>query len=261
MRWVKVNANTLKALGCSDPMSRVEAYLWLIMHSNAGRFSYSLRYLGNAWGWSFSAVRRFLDLLSNAGFIRPETASETKVKQKRHRKGTENETANYLILPHKAGSSETGFETKVKQKRHKLETLSDTKRLDKEDLDLNPPIVPPRGKIKKQVEPVEFPESLDTEACREAWSLWTAYRKDRGIGYKSALSASQQLRRWADRPEEFPAAIKFSIAQGYQGIFPDKSQGRTRHWREEQEATLRSWWNEEDQRVQGASKERLEVAK
>lgn len=69
-----------------------------------------------------------------------------------------------------------------------------------------------------------FPQKLDTPLCRASWAEWIAYRKDAKIKpYKSEASIKQQLSRLSELgPERMVAAIRYSIAQGYQGIYEER---------------------------------------
>lgn len=75
-----------------------------------------------------------------------------------------------------------------------------------------------------QAEEITFPPVLDTPDCRTEWSRWLGHKAKRREGYKSEDSQEAQLRRCAKlfvTPERFLAAIEFSIAQNYSGIFEE----------------------------------------
>ncbi len=77
-------------------------------------------------------------------------------------------------------------------------------------------------KIKKEKpkpEVLVFPEKLDNEPCRNAWNSWLEHKKSRGERYKSVQSQQQKLKEWAEAPDEFIAAINFSMGNNWAGIF------------------------------------------
>lgn len=83
-----------KSIFKSTPLSKREAFIWLIQNSSQGEISCSLRYLGNVWQWNFLSVKRFLEKLESELLIEIySTSKHTKVK-----------ICNYesLILPIKA---------------------------------------------------------------------------------------------------------------------------------------------------------------
>ncbi|NLX55655.1 MAG: hypothetical protein GXY58_11120 [Planctomycetaceae bacterium] len=75
---------------------------------------------------------------------------------------------------------------------------------------------------------IEWPPELDTPECRMAWAEWVAYKTERGEGYKSAMSGRKVLaakRGWG--AARFVAAIDWSIASNYAGIWEKKKDGAT----------------------------------
>lgn len=87
--------------------------------------------------------------------------------------------------------------------------------------------LPPKG--KRATRPTitaadcTFPPELDTPAARDAWGRWLTYKSDRGERYKSRDSATAQLDRFARAgPDRFVAAVAYSIAQNYAGIYEEK---------------------------------------
>lgn len=66
-----------------------------------------------------------------------------------------------------------------------------------------------------------FPSELETEAFQSAWMDWTAYRREAKLKVYTPIGVKKQLNRLV---KEFGhdgaiAAIEFSIANGYQGIY------------------------------------------
>lgn len=85
-----------------------------------------------------------------------------------------------------------------------------------------------KGKNDKNISPggdeITFPSVLDSPQCRTEWSRWLGHKAKRREAYKSLDSQEAQLRRCAKlcvTPERFMAAIEFSIAQNYSGIFEE----------------------------------------
>jgi hypothetical protein len=84
----------------------------------------------------------------------------------------------------------------------------------------------PRGQMGLEV----FPADLDTEPFRAAWSDWLADRAERRLPRYTARARDMQLKRLAALgPARAVAAIEWSIAQGYKGIFesPDVKAAKT----------------------------------
>lgn len=115
---------------------------------------------------------------------------------------------------------------RVKKHRQKCNAARVTKRVTKalpeeeeeEENNKNPPT--------PLIEKISFPESLRSQACRDAIEEWIAYRREIGKPLKSAKSPHEILNRFADAGEtRLIEAVRFSIAQGYVGVFPDD--GRT----------------------------------
>jgi len=66
-----------------------------------------------------------------------------------------------------------------------------------------------------------YPDSLDNPEFREAWETWIADRRERGLPRYTARAQHMQLSRLASMGSAAAiAAIEWSIAQGYKGIFP-----------------------------------------
>ena len=67
----------------------------------------------------------------------------------------------------------------------------------------------------------EFPPELDVGEFRAAWDQWIADRKDRKLRPLTARGRNMQLRRLAPLgPAKAIACIELSIANGWQGLFP-----------------------------------------
>lgn len=67
-----------------------------------------------------------------------------------------------------------------------------------------------------------LPPALDTAEFRQAWEQWLADRAERRLPRYTARAMTLQLRRLeAMGAEAAIAAINWSIAQGYRGIFPE----------------------------------------
>lgn len=78
---------------------------------------------------------------------------------------------------------------------------------------------PPEGGTDEQ--PVAIPAELDTEDFRAAWTDWKAERKAKRTRAYTPKGEAQQLAKLAPfGPAESIRAIRDSIAQGWQGLFP-----------------------------------------
>jgi len=66
-----------------------------------------------------------------------------------------------------------------------------------------------------------YPAGLDNPDFRSAWETWLADRRERGLPRYTARAQHMQLSRLASMGSAAAiAAIDWSIAQGYKGIFP-----------------------------------------
>jgi hypothetical protein len=73
---------------------------------------------------------------------------------------------------------------------------------------------------------VEMPPPLNTKPCLEALDRWLMFKRKNGGSYKDANQVELQVKRWVEQgPEAFVAAVEYSIAQNYQGIHAEKSNG------------------------------------
>lgn len=69
-----------------------------------------------------------------------------------------------------------------------------------------------------------FPATLDSEAFRSAWTEWLSERRDRRLRPYTARAQQLQLARLERMgPDAAIDAIRWSIAQGYSGIWPAPS--------------------------------------
>ena len=72
---------------------------------------------------------------------------------------------------------------------------------------------------------VTLPFSLNTPEFEAAWSEWLQYRRERRLPRLLPRSIQKQLDALSDLGSEAAvAAINYSIRQGYQGIYQEKSQ-------------------------------------
>jgi hypothetical protein len=72
--------------------------------------------------------------------------------------------------------------------------------------------------------PVVFPQSLDCEEFKAAWSSYTAYRKEAKLKALKPMSIKGQLEEMAGwGVERAIQAINTTIAKGWQGVFEPKS--------------------------------------
>lgn len=73
-------------------------------------------------------------------------------------------------------------------------------------------------------ESLTYPESMDSAEVRAAMQTWIDYRRREKKSIRSVKSANAILKKWADKgPERFVAAVSYSEAQQYQGLYEEKS--------------------------------------
>jgi hypothetical protein len=75
-----------------------------------------------------------------------------------------------------------------------------------------------RKEAKKKKTPVHFPENLDNQPFRTAWSEWEQYRKDKRQTL-TPRSVKMQLKLLSKTPAQAVAMLEQSIMNGYTGIF------------------------------------------
>ncbi len=86
----------------------------------------------------------------------------------------------------------------------------------------------PPAKPKFKPEEVEVPSSLDTPEFRKSWVEWCGYRAKKR-NRVSETAAGRQLTKLARAgPAAAVWAIEQSIANDYQGLFPEKHDGATK---------------------------------
>jgi hypothetical protein len=90
--------------------------------------------------------------------------------------------------------------------------------------DKDPPLTPPPGGEKqKPPKPVAMPVELDTLAFRRAWVDWKSQRAALRVKPYTTAGEQQQLKRLASfGPAIAIASIEQAIAQGWQGLFPER---------------------------------------
>ena len=206
-----------------EPYSEILAFLYLISEANkeeAGRKRYprgtchiTTRQLMLKWQWPRSKVSRFLHKL-----VRDDIGTLT---------GTPSGTLFGIL---KYVEYQDSFRNVKRKTGHKRDTNRD---------DIEPPITTITTKQPKQVDPptpLIFPDHLDNEKAKLSWGEWISYKKDIKLPYQSLTSEQKQLnqKRWKTS-DQFCAAIEYSIAQGYKGIYEDRNNGAGR------KPTLSAW--------------------
>lgn len=90
-----------------------------------------------------------------------------------------------------------------------------------------PPCSPP-AKSAFKAEEAEIPSNLDTPEFRTSWVDWCAYRAKKR-NRVSEIAAGRQLTKLARAgPAAAVWAVEHSIANDYQGLFPEKYDGTTK---------------------------------
>lgn len=94
---------------------------------------------------------------------------------------------------------------------------------DKEQEQNTPPSPPPGGVMPP------IPEPLDTPAFREAWADWIQHRKERKPKLTPTAAKGALAELAAIGPDRAVAAIRRSIAKGWQGIFESRQPANGQH--------------------------------
>ena len=107
-----------------------------------------------------------------------------------------------------------------KQNAGVTDTVSDSVSASDSDSDTNtiPPLSPKGENARFNPEQVILPPELDTDAFREAWTLWCRHRREIKKPLKPTM-AEQQLNEFVEWGEARSiAAIRHTVAKGWQGI-------------------------------------------
>jgi len=129
------------------------------------------------------------------------------------------------------GRDNSGKPTRKKRPRNVRETSTENTPTEQnrteESKEEDPPNPPQAGgavnPAPDSVAPVPIPAPLDTPDFRAAWDGWKAERRAKKHKPYTPRGEAQQLARLAPfGPAVALAAIRESIAQGWQGLFPEK---------------------------------------
>jgi hypothetical protein len=83
---------------------------------------------------------------------------------------------------------------------------------------------PPPGDTPELPLEESFPVNLGTEAFRQAWGDWLAYRRERRLTSLKPRSVAAQLKELSEWGEVAAiTSIRDSIRQQWQGLFPPKA--------------------------------------
>lgn len=223
--WVKVHRQLDQHWLSASP-ERLGAWVTLLLMANhqdkkvligaqlvevkRGSFITSQRKLQRKWGWSREKFNTFFTLLQADGMC------------------TYNSTNKYTYITiTNYDTYQTNPTTDQHTDQPPISAQTDTQSVHKPTTNKNDKNEK-KGKNEKKISPngdeITFPSVLDSPECRTEWSRWLGHKANRREGYKSEDSQEAQLRRCAKlfvTPERFLAAIEFSIAQNYSGIFEE----------------------------------------
>ncbi|KKL70278.1 hypothetical protein LCGC14_2106550, partial [marine sediment metagenome] len=186
----------------------------VLVEYDRGEIAVSERFLSERWMWSKGKVRRFLDVLETKQRIVTRKSSITSIIAITNYikyQGDGNTDGNTERPPtvtradrgRTAGSNADGPKKKEVKKEKKVE----------------------EGKEESLAPAVQVPSELNTKEFARAWGEWTTYRAKK----RNKLlpeSWQKQINRMAKHGAEASvAAIEHSIANGYQGVFPENFTG------------------------------------
>ncbi len=179
------------------------------------------RELSRRWAWSRSKVRRFLKLLESRGIAK----KDQKKDQEKDHPGSTFWTLNFQELQQVATKPDENEGQKKTRKKTTKKTTSKTAKIE---------VLP------------DFPASLASEACKQAFLDWISYRRKIGKSYKDPNSYKKIVEQFAPLGEaRFLAAIQHSIAMGYQGLYEPKTTKSAKPTTEQKLQELFNWANEE----------------
>jgi hypothetical protein len=125
------------------------------------------------------------------------------------------------VAEHKAGNAKvTQKVTKQFEKGNAASVTIALPREEKrrEEVNTIPPLSPKGEKTRYDASETTLPPELDTDAFREAWTLWCRHRAEIKKPLKPTM-VSQQLKQFQDWGETRSiAAIRHTVARGWQGI-------------------------------------------
>lgn len=232
--WIKIHRQ-IDQHWLSENPERLGAWVTLILMANhqerqvliganlvkveRGSFVTSQRKLQQKWGWSRVKFDTFLNLLQSEGMVSFKTTTQytyvsiinydTYQSITTTDKHTEEHTDKHTEKP-RSGT----------RKSHDKTTNKNDKNLKNEENEkkIRNPLTPFEG------DPV-WPTQLDTPQARSEWNRWLTYKHQKRKNYKTLDSHEAALRRCAkdfQTPERLIAAIEYSIAQGWDGIYEEK---------------------------------------
>lgn len=107
-------------------------------------------------------------------------------------------------------------------------------------------------KVKAKPAPVEFPPELDTPEFREVWAAYVQFRSEQKFKPLGATAVGQKLKHFAEWGSvRAVAAIRYSMANGWQGIFEENRNGSGGNGKHSGSARLSGW----ERREQNAARE------
>ena len=186
----------------------------VLVEYDRGEIVVSERFLCERWTWSKGKVRRFLDVLETKQRIVTQKTSLTSIIA----------ITNYDEYQ---GDSNTDGNTNgpptVTRTDHGRTTNSNADGPKKKEVKKEKKVE--EGKEESSAPAVQVPSELNTKEFTRAWGEWTAYRAKK----RNKLlpeSWQKQIDRMAKYGAEASvAAIGHSIANGYQGVFPENFTG------------------------------------
>ena len=209
-----------------EPATRFEAWIYILNRANwkpskvligndltdvgRGSFITSQPKLAECFRWGRERVRAFLNLLETDQMITLNcTKQYTRISIVNYdtyqiSQPTDQATDNQQTIPRATNASYTENKDKKEKKEKKGKNIN--------------PLTPFRG------EPV-WPSEINTPQVRAEWSRWLTYKHQKRKIYKTLDSHEAALRRCAKEfqtPARVIAAIEYSIAQGWDGIYEER---------------------------------------
>lgn len=196
--------------------SKAEAFLYLIMRAawedrtdgygywvERGEVVTTISQLSHDWGWGKSRVRRFL-LAASAG---------SQVSLKTDRERTRIRIVNY----DKYQSVDSDRESQTNQDRSADGVSNELHNKERR-----------RNNKERSTPSLTLPRSIDTFEVRAALQRWLDHKSEKRQSYKTTGLNALVAKLSKQTPEWIVAAVDYSIAQNYSGIYPESGTNGTR---------------------------------
>lgn len=222
--WIKLSRRLLENELWKEPrrFSRAEAWIDLLFSAEfegerMGIVAKSLSELGSRWGWPRTNVQRFMkSLVAKNQLVSLGSKCGTRAEQQVEQYGI----VNYEVYQGLKKPRRVSLEQQVVAKRNTSTDRSLCTSTIKEERSTP---LPPSLEIEDEPLTVIFPTELDNFECRKAWADFVSHRRRIKKPFRTIEAQNVALKRAAKHgATAFVASVEESIANEWQGFFPEK---------------------------------------